>query len=86
MNLEFLLGLICKELKLPNDFIPKLKYPILRSDNFNQFLEDCENKPSKIKITYCWDIAACTTRNCKYELCIDQDARTQLAIDHLKEG
>ena len=86
LNPAFLLGLTHNELKFPDDFIPKLKSPIPRSDDFNQFLEDWKNNPSEMRITCCRDITSCTTGEHACESCVHQYIRIQLAICHLKEG
>ena len=48
LNAVFLLGMTCEKLKLPDDFISKLKSPIPKNGGFNQFLDYCKNYPSKI--------------------------------------
>ena len=80
----FLLGLTNVELKFPNNFIPKLKSPIItRSEKFNKFLEDCENNTNEILIESSSDTISCAPRNHMFDFYINQWIPIQKAIDNL---
>ena len=86
VNPAILLSLNDKKLNLPVDFIQNLKSPIPRSDNFNQFIEDCKNYLRKIRITHYRDVEACTTCDGTCDSCTYQNVLIKVAIDNLKVG
>ena len=66
------LGLINIELKFPDNFIPKLKSPIPRSEDSNKFLEDCENNTNEILIESYSNTIVCAPCNHIFDFCINQ--------------
>ena len=70
------------KLKIPDNFIPKLKHPLPRSDRFNQFLQDHKNDPNEIRIMPCADIEYYILGNHTCDYCIDRGINIQVVTDH----